>query len=230
PGSETADVARPIPGHGAPEAQGEAEPDEAFCLLPAAVEGMRDAAGHRHFAQVLQHAVLRAPDMEQDRQVVRPGDLELRPIEALLARRIETGNEEIKADLADRHELWIIAGIGQRGVELRESPLVAGIDAQGVDAQGEMDTVEARRQPSHRIEIARIDRRDDDPLDSSPLGPLDHGFEPYRDELAGVEMAMRIDEANRHLPLSFGDPAVAQREEAVGATGQLEVVGRDHEG
>src|SRR5690606_32916691 len=135
----------------------EAEADETDRLLPATVEGMRDAARHRHLAQVLEQSILRAPHMQQHRKIVRPRDLELGSVEALLSRRIEVRDEEVEPDLADRDELRILATCRELGVQPGERLFLAGIDAQGVDAERVVDAGMAAGEGAHRTEVAGID-------------------------------------------------------------------------
>jgi hypothetical protein len=49
---EATDARRPEVGHGAAEAEPEAQPDELVGLLATAIEGMRDAARHADPAQL----------------------------------------------------------------------------------------------------------------------------------------------------------------------------------
>jgi hypothetical protein len=53
--------------------------------------------------QLPEHLIDRAPDVQQHRQIGVAGDLQLLDEEMFLARNIGAGNEEIEADLADRH-------------------------------------------------------------------------------------------------------------------------------
>ncbi|MPN30066.1 hypothetical protein SDC9_177523 [bioreactor metagenome] len=127
---------RPIKGDRAAEAQLEAHVDEGLRLLLAAVEGMRDAARHRHVTQMLEQPVGRAPHMKNYGQIKAPRQLQLGAVELLLPRGIQPRHEEVKADLPNRHQALITARIRQRLLQRGEVVLRSARRVQRVNAQG----------------------------------------------------------------------------------------------
>lgn len=93
-----ADAGRAAVGHRPAESQLEAEGDEGFRLLPAAVEGVGNAAADGDTAQMPDDLIDGPPHMQDDRQVVLAGQFELGGEKALLARQIEFGKVAVETD------------------------------------------------------------------------------------------------------------------------------------
>src|SRR5690606_23751309 len=88
----------PFIRHRAAEAEPETERDEGLGLLPAAVEGMRDAAAYARPAQLTQDRIHGTPYMQDHRQSVPAGEPELCDKELQLARRIDIAHEVVEPD------------------------------------------------------------------------------------------------------------------------------------
>ena len=87
--------------HGAAKPQFETEPDERFCLLATAIEGMRNAPPDPNAAQALQYLIDSSSHMQQHGQVEFPGYFKMFNKKEFLAERIETRRIVIKSDFAD---------------------------------------------------------------------------------------------------------------------------------
>src|SRR5690606_25140977 len=109
---------RAFESHGPPEAQHTALFDELLGLLKTAVESMADAAYAGPPAQVREQYVLRAAHVQDRRQTMAHGQVQLRGIKPLLLFPHRFGlkfwNKKIQADLANAHE----TGIAQGGFDL----------------------------------------------------------------------------------------------------------------
>ena len=88
-------------GHGTAKPELETQGNERLRLLHTAVEGMGDAAAHRHFAQALEQAVGRAAHVQDHRQAEAPRQLQLRAVKLLLPRWIQSIGKKIQPDFAD---------------------------------------------------------------------------------------------------------------------------------
>ena len=113
-GGQAADLQRALVRHRAAEAQLEAQRHEVAGLHLAAVEGMGDAAAHRHAPQAPEQGIGRAPHVQDDRQACLAGQCQLRQVEALLPRRVQPRHEVVQPDLAHRHQARIVAMRVQR--------------------------------------------------------------------------------------------------------------------
>ena len=78
-------------------------------LLRAAVEGMGDAACHTGLPKVLQHLVLSLSDMQNNRQIKLPRELQLRREKSGLPGPVESRNKMIETDLTHRYQRGIVA-------------------------------------------------------------------------------------------------------------------------
>ena len=204
--ADAADPQRPLERHRAAEAEAKAELDEGRGLLLAAVEGMGEAARHAAPAQLREHRVDGAPDVQQHRQAELGGEAELRREDRRLALVIEAGDEVVEADLADRDQARV-AGVARERVAQRRQVVVAGrVGAHRMDAErvGEPMPV---RELAHPLEVGDGYRRDDDLGDAGGARPRDDVV-AIGVELGGVEVAMRVDPHAAMMPARAAAGAV----------------------
>jgi hypothetical protein len=111
----------------------------------------------------------------------------------LLPRSIEPGYEEVKADLADRHQGWIMAVRFESSLQPRQILVIGTVDIHRVNAQCIDTAGMGPGQLSDRIEIADLDRGHDDHAHARGTGRIEHR-RAVRIELAGIEVAVGVDQ------------------------------------
>jgi hypothetical protein len=190
-GGDATDAQRPVEGERAAETELEAELGERAGLLLAAVEGVSDAAAHRPCAQLLEDAVDRPADVQQHRQVELAGEPQLRREDPGLTLPVEAGDEVVQADLADRHQPRVVAVRLEPGTQRRQVGIAGSAGAHRMDAEGVGEAV-AMRQLADPVEVAGIDRRNDDRRHPRGARRGDDGV-PIGVEIGRVEVAMRVD-------------------------------------
>jgi hypothetical protein len=119
-------------GHGAAETQLEAELDELVGLLPAAVEGVGDAAGHTATAQLPEHRIDGTPDMEQNRKLVVARQPQLRREEKVLPRLVARLDKVVEPDFADGQRMLAPDGF----IECCQVFVAGAVDVHRMDAIG----------------------------------------------------------------------------------------------
>ena len=184
--------------HGAAKAQLEAQGDKSPGLLPAAIEGMRDAARTgvlaENLAQLLEDRVLRTPHVQQYRQTEVTGDFQLLDEEIFLACRIEIRHEEIKADLTDSHRRirpgqFALQPLTERG----QIFLTGAVNKERMNAIGRNAAGIALAAITHGGKVARRHRRHDDcRYPGSPRAGC-HRI-AVSCEFGSVEMAVSVDQ------------------------------------
>ena len=106
----------------------------------------------------VQQRVGRAAHVQDHRQAGVARQLQLRQVEALLARAVQPGHEVVEPDLAHRHQARVVAVRLQRGLQPVEVGVVGAVDVQRVDAQG-VGRAEAMRQFAHGLEVVGLHGR-----------------------------------------------------------------------
>jgi hypothetical protein len=175
--------------HGAAETQLEAQLDEFVGLLPAAVEGMRNAAGHGTTAKMLEHLVDGPSYMQQDRQIGIARNFKLGAEPEFLAGIIARLDEAIEPDFADRQRLFALNGFTQ-GIEVR---LAGAIDIHRMNAVGRPAAGVVPAYRSHGAEIRALHGWHHDIPDTDGRGRVCHGT-PIGIELGRIEMAVGVDQ------------------------------------
>ncbi len=208
-----ADAAGAGKGHGTAEAELEAELDELVGLLPAAVEGMGDAARHLAQPQVFQHRIDRAPHVEQDRKIVVAGNLQLGAEIEFLLCVIARLDKLIETDFAHRQGMLAQHRFAQ-GIEVGFArPLhIHGVDAVGRTAAGMFAT-----DRGHGAEVGALHRRHHDQADTRlQRGGGDRitiGI-----EFRGIQVAVGIYQHDRPRSLDLVDPGLLYRFQLLFAT------------
>jgi hypothetical protein len=151
-----ADLQRALEGH-ARRRSPAAKPRSTNCAAccRAAVEGVGDAARHLDAAQALQQRVGRAAHVQDHRQAGVARQLQLREVEALLARAVQAGHEVVEADLAHRHQARVVAVARKRLRQPVEVVVGARVHEQRVDAQ-RVGQAQPVRQRAHGVEVRRL--------------------------------------------------------------------------
>jgi hypothetical protein len=157
----------------------------------AAVEGMGDAAGHVDAAQLLEQGVRRAAHMKNDRQALRPRQLELRGVEVRLPKAVQAGHEVVEPDLTHGHQPRVVRRVAQSLRQALQSLVIAAVHVQGMDAQ-RVGAAMAVGQLTHRGKVVRHHRGQHPAAHARTAGAGDHGI-AVGVELAGVEMAVAVD-------------------------------------
>ena len=189
-GGQAAQLQRTLVGECAAKAQLESQCDKRLRLLPAAVEGVGDAALHRHLAQPLEQAVGTAAHVQDHGQIEAPCQLQLRAVKLLLARRIQPLNKVIQADFAHGHQVRVVARtlqhLRQRGhIAIACAPGVERVDTQRVAV------AVALRQRLHRRGVGQLHRRNHQVLHARRPRRCPHRIGVGR-ELGGVEVAVGV--------------------------------------
>jgi hypothetical protein len=151
---------------------------------------MRDAAGHLDAAQLLEQRVGRAPHVQDHRQAMAAGKLELCDVEMLLALAVQPRHEVVQADLADGHQPRVVARVSQRLVEPLQVGVLGAVDVQRMDAQRVGEAMPLR-QGAGSLEVHRSHRRDHHLPDAGGAGARHHRV-AVGVELGRVEMAMGV--------------------------------------
>ena len=205
---QPADLQRAVERHCAAETQLEAQLDEGRSLLRTAVEGMGDAPVAGMAAQVFQQRIGRAAHVQQHRQIVPPCQRQLLGVEMLLPFARQAGDEVVDTDLADRHQPRVVALALQFGVEPGQVAIVGPVDTQRMNAQC-IDQTVAVGQLAHRRQVVHIDRRQHDLLHAGRRRTRHH-LRTIGVELAGIQMAMRVDP---HARIMHRPPAMPAQDD-----------------
>ena len=184
-------------GHGAAEPELETQGDERLRLLHTAVEGMGDAAAHRHFAQALEQAVGRAAHVQDHRQAEAPRQLQLRAVKAPLARWVKAGHEAVEPDLAHRDQARVGLVLLQRAGQRLQVFVGGARRVERVDAQG-VAVAMALRELAHHIPLGALHGRDDAVRHARRARLGAHGVH-VGGELGRVEVAVGVDPARHGL-------------------------------
>ena len=176
-------------GQRATEPQLEAKPDERVGLLATAIERVGDTTRHRNPPQMLEYRVLGAPDVQQHRQLVFAGQLELFGEKPLLPYPIVAVNEKVEPDLADRY------GASERKlrIQFRDIAVLGTIDDHRVNAQRMVAPRVAKIEIGDDAEVLASDCRNDDLADAGVARGLHDSITIGR-VFRGVEMTVSVDE------------------------------------
>ena len=89
--------------------QFETHGDELLGLLQAAVKRMGDTAFDRRLAQTLQQQISTSAHMQDDRQVVLLGQIELCLVKKLLPRHVQAGHKSVQTDFTYRYQAGVFS-------------------------------------------------------------------------------------------------------------------------
>ena len=189
PGGMLANSQRARIGQRATEPQLEAKPDERVGLLATAIERVGDTTRHPNPSQMLEYRVLGAPDVQQHRQIVFAGQLELFGEKPLLPYPIVAVDEKVEPDLADRY------GTSERKlrIQFRDIAVLGTIDDHRVNAQRMVAPRVAKIEIGDDAEVLASDCRNDDLADAGVARGLHDSITIGR-VFRGVEMTVSVDE------------------------------------
>jgi hypothetical protein len=156
----------------------------ACCTLPL-------KAFHRRLPQPLQQQIGAAPHVQDHRQVVLLGQLQLRCVKELLTRHVQAGHKTVQADFTHRHQTRVGAVVCQGLVQGLQIGLAGLRCEKGVDAQRVNVAVLVRQLP-HRVKVRGLHRRDDAGVHAHRAGGLTHRV-AVRREFGGVQVAVAVD-------------------------------------
>jgi hypothetical protein len=140
---------------------------------------------------VIEQAILTAPDMQTDREIVAACKFQLLDQEPLLRRSLMMRHEKIEADLTDEFGPLAFEPVGQQGDVVAARHPERTSDPERMDAETRPAAVTPPTLPSRR-KMFDMARQIDEPADPSRARPR-HDLGAVGGEIFGTEMAMRID-------------------------------------
>lgn len=153
---------------------------------------MGNAAAHWASSQAPEDRVLRPPNMQNNGQTKLRRKSQLRLKETLLADTIKSRYEMIKPDLADRHQSGVVAMTPERVSQPLEIRVLGAIDKKGMNPECVGPTRHSLREQPDRLEVADLNRRNDDAINALTLGRQDDRI-PVWVKFSRVEMAVGVD-------------------------------------
>ena len=136
--------------------------------------------------------------MQDHRQVKPPGQLQLRAVKPLLARRVEARHKIIEADLANRHQARVSMVLLQVPGQMLQVLLLGAPCVEGMNAQRIAVPMLVRQRP-HGVPVAALYRRNHAMADALRRR-LGADRAAVGIELGGVEVAVGIDPGG-HAPM-----------------------------
>jgi len=183
------DAFRPRISHRATKTELEAQANEGFGLLNAAIEGMRDTAAWTVIAQLLEHRVLRTAHMQQYGQIKIARQFKLLDVKPLHPRAVQSLDIEIQANLPHRNG----AASFKPGAHGIERIILLRIDIHRMNAKRWRHIMVCRSQAVERRKIRGCNRRYDKNMHARIAGVLHHNIAVFF-KLARIQMDMRVDQ------------------------------------